>query len=255
MNTTTTPQSVTIPEGYEADLRKVYLTIYDAFAFSPADVRLEVNGNKKYARELTALLEKGGLIALSDVNGEDEVWQTYPDSYDTMDRDEAERRIDEFLGDPKDLAPAAEKPEVTAEGSPCKCGCGEATGKKSNYRPGHDARHAGNVGRAIASASNEPGFDRRVLLDTLPTDALKAKAEGVAATAQAKIDKQHARAAAKAAEKAVMDAPAWVEGTAKVGKTEVLARRYKDGHVDVLVGTDDWKAASKTAAKTFRTEV
>ena len=54
----------------------------------------------------------------------------------------------------------------------CLCGCGELvqTMGRSLYRPGHDARHAGNLGRLAA----ETGDDS--VLDVLPTPALKAKA-------------------------------------------------------------------------------
>ena len=54
----------------------------------------------------------------------------------------------------------------------CLCGCGETTGRGSTYRPGHDARHASRVGRAMAAASAEDP----ALLAELPSDALRAKA-------------------------------------------------------------------------------
>ncbi|WP_427115603.1 hypothetical protein [Pseudarthrobacter scleromae] len=81
----------------------------------------------------------------------------------------------------------------------CLCGCGELvlTMGRSLYKPGHDARHAGNLGRLVA----ETGDDS--LLAQLPTPALRAKAETVAnnarAKAQAKADREAARAAKKAA--------------------------------------------------------
>lgn len=31
----------------------------------------------------------------------------------------------------------------------CRCGCGEAVAPKREYRPGHDARHAGQIARAL----------------------------------------------------------------------------------------------------------
>lgn len=36
---------------------------------------------------------------------------------------------------------------VEASTRTCKCGCGELVGKKSFYRPGHDARHVSNLVR------------------------------------------------------------------------------------------------------------
>lgn len=57
----------------------------------------------------------------------------------------------------------------------CRCGCGEATAR--NYRPGHDARH---VGQLLAIAKAEfPGIpdheDAKAMYDLLPTEPLKAK--------------------------------------------------------------------------------
>lgn len=58
----------------------------------------------------------------------------------------------------------------------CQCGCGEAiTRLTALYRPGHDARHASAVGRALISA----GHPDQALLDALPSPALRAKAEAM----------------------------------------------------------------------------
>jgi len=51
----------------------------------------------------------------------------------------------------------------------CKCGCGEPTPR--NYRPGHDARHVGQLARAVAAGTT----DKRAALKALPTEPLKAK--------------------------------------------------------------------------------
>ena len=59
-------------------------------------------------------------------------------------------------------------------GRRCLCGCGEATGR--NYRPGHDARHAGQVGRALAQAPDLTVDQREALLHELPSLALREKA-------------------------------------------------------------------------------
>lgn len=60
----------------------------------------------------------------------------------------------------------------TTETKTCRCGCGESVGKKSQYKPGHDARHAGMVARAI----RETPTRREELFATLGSDALRAKA-------------------------------------------------------------------------------
>lgn len=58
----------------------------------------------------------------------------------------------------------------------CLCQCGETTSKKANYKPGHDARHFATVAREIAANPRR----RASLLGTLPSPALRAKAERAA---------------------------------------------------------------------------
>ncbi|MGY1751162.1 hypothetical protein [Modestobacter sp. SYSU DS0511] len=57
----------------------------------------------------------------------------------------------------------------------CRCGCGEQVGRRSNYRPGHDARHASQIGRAMIAA----GAEDPVLLAELPSEALREKARAM----------------------------------------------------------------------------
>lgn len=139
-----------------AALRTVYLYTFDCFAVSPTEVAdLPEVGNVRYARELLGTLVTAGLVSEQDVNGEETVWQTEV-TYDHATREEAEATIDAWLAtDPEFHAPA-EKParrqgkatKANPAGLPlCLCGCG--TPGKSNYRPGHDARHAGNVAREV----------------------------------------------------------------------------------------------------------
>jgi len=83
----------------------------------------------------------------------------------------------------------------------CKCGCKQQVGSvDSFYRPGHDARHAGDVARSILDDGD------RKHLDALPTDALKAKSEALAVkwmtAAEAKAAKKAEREAAKVAKEA-----------------------------------------------------
>lgn len=62
--------------------------------------------------------------------------------------------------------------EALSAGTACLCGCGQEVGRGSRYRPGHDARHAGTVGRALVSLGRED----EDLLAGLPTADLRAKA-------------------------------------------------------------------------------
>jgi len=69
-----------------------------------------------------------------------------------------------------------ENAKTTASG--CLCGCGEATSSsRTNYRPGHDARHAGIIARLLVEDTN--GLDRDFLLAKLPSQVLQAKAMGM----------------------------------------------------------------------------
>lgn len=237
------PAKAQITADIAGDLRKAYLLSFDEFSTDPQEVADLVNGNVRYARELLGVLTTNNLLTATDVNGDGDVWQVIdPGTYDDHTRDEAEAVIDAFIAKhllttaKKATAPKSKPDSVTADGSPCLCGCGEATGKKSNYRPGHDARHAGNVGRAIAAEYATPGFDRRELLAVLPSDSLKAKAEAIAEKAVEKANKKSAKAG-----------PVVEEGIITVGKNEVAALR-----TDGVVSRVDGKAVSKTAAKTFQ---
>lgn len=54
----------------------------------------------------------------------------------------------------------------------CLCGCGEELKTaKALYRPGHDSRHVGMVARRVVLTGN------RKVLDELPSEALRARAE------------------------------------------------------------------------------
>ena len=75
------------------------------------------------------------------------------------------------------------KPAPQDDLNVCGCGCGEAT--KSTFRPGHDARHAGNTGRALATNPK----DKAALADlNAMTPGLRAKAERVRDNAIAKAE-------------------------------------------------------------------
>jgi len=231
------------------DLRTVYLQTYDGFAITPSDVRdANKHINLRYARELLGALVHGGLVTISE-GGEGDVWQTSPDTYDTMSREEAEARIDGWLApQTPQSATSTSKPAKSASKDPhdCLCGCGSTITTKALFRPGHDARMAGQVGREIAAIMNG-GHDEgdqikiNALIESLPTPALQAKAHRVAETANRKN--------LKAAKPEYPD----VDGIVKVGKNEYPAKREASGVVRFLKpGASEWQSASKTAAKTFQ---
>lgn len=93
-------------------------------------------------------------------------------------------------------AKAKPTPEPTpeAEARRCGCGCGSPVSPRASFRPGHDARHAGETGRALAANPKD-----RAALAALAgmSEALRAKAERVRANAEAKA--QTAKAEAESA--------------------------------------------------------
>lgn len=97
--------------------------------------------------------------------------------------------------------PAATAPETKATEAPapqptsCRCGCGQPTVRSdARYLSGHDARHAGEVGR-----SDLPEAKVREMFADAPK--LLAKALGVRETAKRKAAEKEAAAKAKAAAK------------------------------------------------------
>lgn len=89
----------------------------------------------------------------------------------------------------------------------CTCGCGEATSSaKTMYKPGHDARHAGNVARAMAADYNDAGNADK--LEALPTANLQHKAKMMAARLVSKEAAKLERAAGRKTPAKVQDKPA-----------------------------------------------
>lgn len=194
-------------------IKDAYLYTFDAFAISPTDlVTAEIANNARHARELLAVLTEADLVAVTDVNGEDQAWQTVP-TYDEVTREQAEATIDEFLAkyDTPTATPTKEKkmtstatttakPAKAIEFKSCLCGCGENVPPKSNFRPGHDARMAGNLAKEWVTLG---GIDDE-MLQTLPTEALRDKAMAI-------YDRRMAKVQAKAQAKAVPDPQPQVE--------------------------------------------
>ena len=165
-------------------LRITYLHAFDSFATDPIAVGdLPAIGNPRFARECLGVLTNAGLLVQDTVNGGDDVWQAI-ETYDTISRGEAEQTIDAWLSmqgveapNPGPATPTTvpTRRERPAPANPadlplCLCGCGNPVGRKSNYKPGHDARHAGAVARYIAESGDWTA------LGSLPSQALQDKA-------------------------------------------------------------------------------
>lgn len=102
-------------------------------------------------------------------------------------------------------------PAPAPKPNPCRCGCGETTRRpEAKYVSGHDARHAGQVGRSDATEAEV----RKTFADQ---PKLAAKALGVRATAAKKLAEKEAGAKAREAAKAA----------AKRAHDEVMAAHAK----------------------------
>lgn len=198
-----------------ADLRTAYLIAFDNFSTDPIEVGNAVNGNSRYGRELLGTLVNANLVCTTLVNNADMVWQCF-DTYDNVNRAQAEATIDAWLATWTEETPAPKAKANPANLPECRCGCGEPIlNSARDYRPGHDARHAGLVARAIAAGGSAD------LLDALPSEALKTKARAHAArlgSAPTKADRKPKKA--KLAE--------IVDGTVKIGRWEYRANRNSD---------------------------
>jgi hypothetical protein len=139
--------------------------------------------------------------------------------------------------------------DVPADDS-CRCGCGQLVkGKKAEYLPGHDARHAGQVGRAMVGA---PDSERMLLLASLPSEPLRGKARRVYEKALAKRQAQAEREAKRAqrlADRQSKAAPEFVDGTVKKGRWSYPARQFANRTMrnEKRDGSGEWVAADEVA--------
>ena len=89
----------------------------------------------------------------------------------------------------------------------CNCGCGEATSSsKTQYKPGHDARHAGMVARAMAAAKINGDTTYTPALSELPSPKLQAKAQAMAKRIVEQVSEKASKAARKPAPRATSKA-------------------------------------------------
>lgn len=226
------------------DLIKAYEFIVGKDQFLPSDLADEFGHNMRYSREIIGVLMSKKLATLNTSTDLDYYEPVLPKGM-ASPREFGLKRLglkEDAVRQPKaGKSATSSRPKVDhGEYHPCGCGCGEMVPPKSNYRPGHDARHAGQIGREIAANYAVKGFDRRELLAKLPSDALKAKAEKIAETTIAKAERK--------GRKDVEPVDVAEEGLIKIGKTEYPATRsLTTGEVTRV----DGKPVSKTAAKTF----
>lgn len=194
------PTKTAIQSHMVDDLRTVFLIAVENGNLHPSDVVIFTDEkiNLRYSRELVGVLTKEGLLTLSEEDGEEYYSSTTP-----LDTEEeatthfnawAEKRS---LAKPAEAKPTATHPrtkKVVNETGKCYCGCG--ANSTSYYRPGHDARHAGQVARDMAQMTRKA--DREKAVKVLPSEALQKKASDMADRLMAKASAKKATDSAKA---------------------------------------------------------
>lgn len=175
---------ITRDEAYD-----LYMQIFGEFALGFGDVEA-IDRTKAVVEAINVRLADAGsqqTIVVENVNGAELVWQCFQ-TYDHWTEEQAAAAFNqawsaELVMDAIAPKPKAARPSTSAPATQCRCGCKQATNKGKGYLPGHDARHAGQVARAIlGDASTAP----EVYLSALPTPALRAKALAQVARGNAK---------------------------------------------------------------------
>jgi hypothetical protein len=199
-NATKAPTATDIANHMYEDLKRTYLAVYTTGTVDVGDIVDKVHVNSRYARELLGVLTTYDLILHPD-EADSSVWTYNTDPFDDKadNEDSAEEVFTEWAIAHNVLVPAPapaaasvkatsapRTPRTATKGSgTCRCGCGSAT--KGNYAPGHDARHAGQVAKALAEyfiAGNIPTDSitdhGAALLAPLASDLLREKAYRIA---------------------------------------------------------------------------
>lgn len=256
------------------DLRTAFEFVQKHEPTTPSDLAGDaVNSfNSRYSRELFGVLrDNADLITEAEEDGDFVLTPTALESSNPFGEWLTEAGLN---ATPSSTRSGEVTAKLVNEGGECYCGCtGRTSSTKSFYLPGHDARHAGQIGKAIAAARLDESADAesikenvQVLLQELPSDKLTEKASNIGnrifSKEMEKRAKVEARKAAKEAADKVLtesksnpepegDAPYVGEGIITVGKNEYVAQIDEAGKVTYFKGEDEL-VASKTAAKTFQ---
>lgn len=258
--TSTKAQRATVSRDEARDL---YLRIFDDFSLVVKD-KDEDNRhlqpivdaiNERLDGSDQANGEAGQTIVRDWVNSDYEVWQCFQ-TYDSWTREQAEAAFDEAWPT-TEVEIAAPKASTTVASGVCHCGCKGKTSKGKGYLPGHDARHAGQVARAIL-ATPVGGDNRDHLLATLPTEALRNKALAQIARGNAKQTTAKPAPKAKVAVKrpsaeqepgTVLDGFVTYEGDLQPAQRGVMDGRVYLNINDARDGSGDWLDSEGFAQK------
>lgn len=213
-----------------------YMQIFDEFAvvITDADDRERTQVIVDYLNREFAARKIDQTIVRDGVNGEYEVWQCFQ-TYDSISRDEAEARFDAIWSTQHPMRPIKTEAQSTTVASVgCRCGCGGTPTKGKGYLPGHDARHAGAVARAIL------GTGRADLLNTLPTQALRDKATRQVERGNSGPAKPKPLVSAADAQRGVVDGYIVVKRQRIPAQTFLVSGQQRMNINDAADGSGDW---------------
>lgn len=241
---------ITRDEAYD-----LYMRIFGDFALGHSDVDDVERTNAVVEAINVRLADVSSQQTIVDdvVNGGERFWQCFQ-TYDSWTEEQAEAAFNQawpadLVMDaiaPKAAKPKAARPSTTAPSTECRCGCKAITRKGKGYLPGHDARHAGQVARAILA---DPMTQADVHLAALPTLALRAKA-------LAQVARGNAKAAAPKSAPAAPSTGGVTEGYVTYRGQQILAQVMDhDGEQrmninDAADGSGDWLDAEGYAQHT-----
>ena len=233
------------------DLLGVFLLAVNHESVNASTVSVELGHNPRYSRELLGVLSKE-LLQQVEIEGQDEwviaeampadenfttIEAAFTPVFNTWWSKHSGQEVPKEKAKEKKSAPRS----VALNADPnrkCNCGCGEPVGKKSLYRPGHDARHAGAIAREVAKdLVNPDSYDWRMALEVLPTDALRAKAEAHARRLAGKGRKDQVKAGEKPAPAVTRELPPVQVGRWTYPAQEVNGTALRNTKRD---GTGEW---------------
>lgn len=257
---TNDPTQVThkIDPNQREDLRNVYLAIHrSAIVAEIPQVAAELKLKPRYVKELIGILEThadndgDAFVIINARSGEKpndgpHDWYQTSHTVDDHDEDEAMHWFDRHFPVQATPVPAQDKPapaNATKDNNPadlplCLCGCmNPVNSRKRNYRPGHDARHAGQIGKALGGSGYEPGDESwTAYLGLLPTAALQGKADTMARRIKAKL---------------IAKAEASVKGIGQEIRDRIAKVEFEDGHVKRGRWSYDAKRNTTSGAVTY----
>jgi hypothetical protein len=235
------------------EARDLYMQIFGEFAsdIEPGsrEVVAAINARFQAANSEQSIVE-------SDVNDNATYWQCFQ-TYDHWSTEQAEAAFDEaWPTSDVEVAVTVRKAKAStgtsAPAGDCRCGCGATPNKGRGYLPGHDARHAGQVARALIADDSADVWRR--LLATLPTEALRSKALAQVTRGNAKA--QGAKAPTKRQVRRAPEAEGLTEGFVTHQGDLIPAQRFvRDGEVVLNINNDadgsgDWLDSEGYADKT-----